>query len=455
MASVSLQLNGQEATVNARQLFDLCTNRGILRFNPRTDGMFKQRVLSSDANTIKSWLSAVFKLNFKELWTRSASTEATECQVGGFETHSEFINQTAESIVQLAKVNGLEIKESCPQHIHVDSRYFIEWELSNGNGEAINVENISGFQSRFSDPEKFELFKDILTRGAEVVGEMQVKYQENFGTRLDNYDRKLEHPADKIDEKGASSSSGSVPLSHIVFGLCAWDDKKINKDISDDQRTLMKSIKTWSGALDINSSRGRGSLLSTIFLGSPVKKKLNGQSLQDFQEVVDKELRILRQKLAKTYGYDVNDFDNYDSIPGQLVEVYDWLVYFGFGEVLSDNFVENIKTNVIKEALNNMKVSVDNVTDENVRDQMSGLWFDEQEIQQEIQKEIQKLQQENAKLAERVSQSNALLEESRDFAKLVNSNTSDGSKTPGNDTIKRAGNLFNRIVEFLSKKTKV
>ena len=94
-------------------------------------------VLLDNSDTIKSWLPAVFKLNFKELWTRSASTEGTKCQVSSFETHSEFINQTTESIVQLAKVNGLEIKESCPQHIHVDSRYFVEWRFLDKDGNVI------------------------------------------------------------------------------------------------------------------------------------------------------------------------------------------------------------------------------------------------------------------------------------------------------------------------------
>ena len=179
-----------------------------------------------------------------------------------------------------------------------------------------------------------------------------------------------------------------------------------------------------------------------------MKKNLNGQSLQDFQKgVVDKELLILRRKLAKNYGYDVNAFDNYSSIPKQLVEVYDWLFYFGFGEVLSDDFVKNIKTNIIKEALSNMSINLGNVTNDNVRDQMSGLWFDEQEIQN-LKQENAKLEKRNSELAERVSQNNELLNEIRNLLNHVD-NT---NKKPEEIMLTNAS-IVDRLKELVNKKS--
>ncbi len=76
-----------------------------MRFNPRDDGMFKERVLHSSENTTKSWLEVIFKLHFKELWERSAINEHPNLDVKtkNFEIHSEFVNQTVESISGLTK----------------------------------------------------------------------------------------------------------------------------------------------------------------------------------------------------------------------------------------------------------------------------------------------------------------------------------------------------------------
>jgi hypothetical protein len=74
----------------------------------------------------------VFKLSFKELWTREAieGHPNLDVMVRLQETQSEFVSQTAESTVKLAKANGIMPEDAfIPQHLHVDSRYYVEWEL--------------------------------------------------------------------------------------------------------------------------------------------------------------------------------------------------------------------------------------------------------------------------------------------------------------------------------------
>ncbi len=296
-----------------------------------------------------------------------------------------------------------------PQHLQVDSRYFAKWELFDiTTNEAVDHNQI---------PQCSPLCKDILNRGVEAFAEMQVRYQENFGSRVVIYNYLLQNPNDKIDHKGASSSEGSLPFSHIGLGLCAHDRKIVNKNIPNDQRELAKTIKIWSGDLDIDPSRGIGTSLMNVFLGSPIKKKLKKQSDEDFKKQINNELLVLRQKIARYYGYGDGVFDEYDSIPSQLVLVYDWLVYFGFGEVLSDDFVEQIKTNEIKEALKSMEINIDNIGKNDVINQMSSLWFDNEEVQaikdqadnekaraDKAEEEKKQVEQENKKLREAIRQ---------------------------------------------------
>lgn len=306
------------------------------------------------------------------------------------------MNQTVESISGLTKANGIEM--NTPQHLQVDSRYFAKWELFDITiNEAVDHNQI---------PQCSPLCKDILNRGVEAFAEMQVRYQENFGSRVVIYNYLLQNPNDKIDHKGASSSEGSLPFSHIGLGLCAHDRKIVNKNIPKDERELAKTIKIWSGDLDIDPSRGIGTSLMNVFLGSPIKKKLQKQSDEDFQKQINNELLVLRQKIARYYGYGDGAFDEYDSIPSQLVPVYDWLVYFGFGEVLSDDFVEQIKTNEIKEALKSMEININNIGKNDVINQMSSLWFDNEEVQaiQAIKEENRKLKQEVEDLKRRLQQ---------------------------------------------------
>jgi hypothetical protein len=100
-------------------------------------------------------------------------------------------------------------------------------------------------------------------------------------------------------------------------------------------------------------------------------------------ERVRKGLGDLRRKMAIFYGYDVDAFNDYDSIPSSLVAVNDWLTYFGFGEVLSDEFVDIMKTDVVKGALMNMSMNIGNVMQPYVKDQISELWFNAQAIERQ------------------------------------------------------------------------